>query len=140
MVPSSPLGLVTPYGADTSDSGGMAVDPGGTVDTKGAYSELAASTTYPIKQLMLVIGGRGNTTQLTQRVLIDVAIGGAGSEQIVFPDIGYGANVGTDLGIPLVVGPYPVDIPAGTRLAVRAQSSINNATDRLFDACLYGVS
>jgi hypothetical protein len=34
----------------------------------------------------------------------------------------------------------PVSIPAGSRIAARAQSSINDATDRLFDLEVIGVS
>jgi len=40
---------------------------------------------------------------------------------------------------PPVLGPFPVAIPSGSRIAARAQCNISDATDRLFDVAVYGV-
>lgn len=139
MLPSSPLGLITTYGADLTDSGGTQIDPGGTADTEGAYSQITASATYPIKQLIMAIGQQSNTTQTSQTQMIDLAIGPA-TETPLISNLGYGVNTFSDVGSPIVYGPFDVDIPAATRLAVRSMCSINDATDRLFDVIIYGVS
>lgn len=138
--PSSPLSLVRAFGATLADSGGISIDSGGTTaNTKGAYSELVASTTYPIKMLALGIGNQANGTRTNASYLVDVAVGAAGSEVVVVPDLLLRAASQNDTMIPAFLGPFPVDIKAGTRLSVRAQCSITTAA-RLFDAILYGAS
>lgn len=132
-------GLITTYGADTADSGGVSVDPGATVNTKGAYSELVASTTYDISALILAIGEQNNFIRSSAGYRIDLAVGAAASEQIIIPDIQMSQNAAGDQFIPRSFH-FRTHIPAGSRIAVRAQSSINDAADRLFDAILYGIS
>jgi len=133
-------GFVTTYGANTADSGGVQVDPGGTTNTKGSYSEITSSTTYPIRFLSIVIGNQLNTVRSTQLFLMDVAIGASGSEVIILPDLLINANVSPDVLCPQVYTNLPVQIPAGTRIAVRAASNGNDATDRLFDVVMYGAT
>jgi len=43
-----------------------------------------------------------------------------------------------DFTVPMTVGYFQRKIPAGTRIAARAQCSGTDATDRLFDVLLYG--
>jgi hypothetical protein len=69
---------------------------------------------------------------------MDIGVGSAGSEQVLLGDMDLSASAGSDSIGPMAIG-VPVRIPAGTRLAVRAQSNITDATDRLFDAMLLGV-
>jgi len=135
-----PFGRLTTYGADTADSGGTQVDPGATAHTKGAYAQLVASSTNPVKALTLAIGNKLNSVRTNAVWLVDVAIGAAGSEQVIVSNIMLDCNASNDLVAPQVMGPIPVpEIPAGTRIAVRAQCSITDATDRLFDAIIYGL-
>lgn len=129
----------TTYGADTSDSGGVGIDPGGSANTKGAYSQIVASTTNNIKELLIVIGEGGNSTRSAASWLMDVAIGTGGSEQIIIPDLHFGSSIQGDDLEPFVFGPFKVSIPSGTRLAIAAQCDITDAADRLFDAVIYGV-
>jgi hypothetical protein len=136
---SEPLSRCTTYGAVTADSGGIQVDPGGTVDTKGSYSEIVSSTSNPIRQIIIVLGDQNNATMTTCFFHLDIAIGAASSEKILIPDLFFGAGTTTDGHVPAVFGPFPVEIPAGTRIAARARCSINDATDRLFDIAIYGV-
>lgn len=140
FLPSQPLGLVRAYGANTGDSGGVQIDPGGTVNTKGAYSELTAATTYEARAIFLAWPNQSNSSRSAGEILLDVAIGAGGVEQIIIPDIALNFNGGCDMVTPFVVGPLMVNIPVGTRLAVRAQSSLNDAVDRLFDCIIYGVT
>ena len=139
FLPSATLSRCTTYGANEADSGGVSVDSGETAHTKGAWSEIVASTTYPVKMLFAIPGLRNvNRVNLYQATLFDIGIGAAGSEIVVVPNI-YFLNPGYSLFNPPAFGPYMVNIPAGSRLVVRAQHATNNATDRLVDYILYGV-
>ena len=126
------------YGADTSDTGGLNIDPGAVGNTKGSYVEVTSATTAAIKWLIVAIGNKKNAGVTDCRWLMDIAIGAAASEQIIIPDLSLGTDSAADLFYPLFLG-LPVDIPLGSRIAVRAQCSITDATDRLFDIILYGV-
>jgi hypothetical protein len=74
--PSS-LQKMVAYGISTATTRGTNVDPGGTVHTKGAYSQIAAFTTGPMRQLIVALGyqkivlGAG----VHQQWLIDIATG-----------------------------------------------------------------
>ena len=141
FLPGAPLGRVEAWGADTTDSGGTSVDPGGTAHTKGLYSQLIASTAFDVRAVIIVIGGGGTRYRPTYRWLVDIAVGAA-TEQIILPDIGFGAegasNFYGDIQ-PKTVGPLPVHIPAGTRVAARAQCNDLNAAYRVFDIAIYGI-
>lgn len=135
------LSRVAAYGISTTDSGGTSVDPGGTANTKGSYSEIVASTTDSIRLLYMAFGNQQNTGASRGRWFFDLAIGAAGSEQVILANVPVRvgpANVKAPV-VPQIIGPFIMDIPAGTRLAVRAQSTITDATDRLLDVALYGA-
>jgi len=128
------------YGANTADSGGTSVDPGASTNTKGAYSEISASTSADIKWLMVCIQNQNNTTRLSANYLLDIATGAAAAESVIISNIYLVATAESDTILPHYIGPFPVEIPAGTRLSARAQSGINDATDRLFDVILLGFN
>jgi len=133
------LGRITTYGASTADSGGTQIDPGGTAHTKGAYSEIVASTTNPIRQLTIAMGNQANVLRTTALWLADLAVGAAGAEQVLIENIMLNCGGSVDLIQPQIFPPLGVNIPAGTRLAARAQCSIIDVTDRLIDIFVYGV-
>lgn len=126
------------YGAVTASTSGTTIDPGAVINTKGSYTQITAATTKSCKGLLVCIGNRNNVAQSLYRWLVDIAIGAGGSEKVIVP------NFQLASGISRSITPYlffvPVTIPAGTRLAARAQCSGNDATDRLFDIVLIGVS
>lgn len=129
----------TAYGAAAADSGGVGIDPGAVANTKGAYSEIVASTTNNIKEILIVIGEGGNSVRSASSWLMDIAIGAGGSEKIRIPDLSFGCSIQGDDLEPFIFGPFKVSIPSGTRLAIAAQCDITDAADRLFDAIIYGV-
>lgn len=102
---------------------------GSTLNTKTAYTQIIASTTQPYGALGLSVGGATGTAFSNGGVLIDIAVGGAGSETIVIPDVYYQLNNVEQIfcvGTPL----FPVNIPLGTRIAARwAYSSSANRVD-----------
>lgn len=124
------------YGANTGDSGGVSIDPGGVSNTKGAYSEITPSTTRPIRTLLVCFGHQNNALMADRDIAMDIAIGAAGSEQIIIADVrGQSDNDDNFVGPTM----FPIYIPAGTRLACRAATNTTDATDRLFDIVLIGV-
>lgn len=135
-----PMGIMTTYGAATGDSGGVSVDAGGTINTKGAYAQIVAATTFPIRALIVHFGNQVNTTRATTYWLVDLAIGAAASEQVIIPNWPVTGNANVDILEAQNTLLIPVFIPAGTRLAARSQCAINDATDRLLDVIVYGVS
>lgn len=132
--------LVTAYGINTSDSGGLSLDPGGTINTKpGTYTEVTSSTTGQIKWLVIAFGGQGNSVRTDARWLVDVASGGSGSEVDILQNVPLRVATPTDHIMPGLLC-FPVQIPVGTRLSARAQCNISDATDRLVDIAIYGIS
>lgn len=150
-----PFNSVTDYGTNTSTSGGTTVDAGATANTKGSYAQLTASTTYAHKGLMVAAMRPTPATAMAADYtqLADVAIGASGSEQIIFPNLRFIASIQTGgaSGSPLAftgrgqLNPaftpwIPCDIPAGSRIAVRQQSTSTNATDRTCAYAVYGLN
>lgn len=133
----SPLSKVVTYGANTADSGGTPIDPGATAGTKGAWIQMTASTTAPIVKMLMAIGSDINNSRALTSWLFDVGIGSAGNEVPLIQNISLECWWCIH---PRVVGPIDVSIPQASRLSIRAQCTNIDATDRLFDIVLYGVS
>ncbi len=136
---STPLGRCTTYGADTGDTSGVGIDPGATGNTKGSYAEITAATTNNIREALIVFGGQSNNAMTDAQLLVDFAVGAAASEQDILDNILVSMIATGDIIAPPIYGPVPLNIPSGTRLSARAQSSITDATDRLFDVVVYGL-
>lgn len=132
------LQKIVTYGATTADSGGISIDPGGSANTKGAYSEIASATTNTIKWVSIAAGNQNNTTRTACFWLRDIAIGSATSELIVVPDLGAACSNNDDDIYPRVVG-LPLSIPLGVRVAERAQCSTTDGSDRTYDSCILGA-
>lgn len=102
-------------GADTTASCGTLLTAAG-ASVKGSYSQLVASTACDAIGLIITAG----PTTSNQRFSLDLAVGGAGSEQIIAPDLMF--SFSANLGI-AVAHFIPLSIPAGTRLSARVQGS-----------------
>jgi hypothetical protein len=123
---------------------GITVDPGGTASTKGAYTQLTASTTNDYCGFFLTFDNLSSDPAAADATcLVDVALGAAGSEKIILPNVAVSRNffgVGNGYQIaPNHTDIFYIPIKAGTRIAVRASCAINTATDRLLGVALYGV-
>lgn len=135
---SSGLQKVTTIGATTASTAGTSIDPGASANTKGAYTQLIASTVEKISALAVCIGNQAQQSRTQGRWLIDISIGAGGSEKIIIPDLVATCAVNRSI-LPGVVF-VPVEIPSGSRIAARAASDNNTATKRLFDLILYGMA
>jgi hypothetical protein len=134
------LSRVEACGAVTTDSGGSGIDPGASANTKGAYGPLITSTAFDYKGIFVCIGGNKNSVIGTlTRGRMDISVGPSSSEQVILPDLQFVAGTAGDAYMPGVYPFFPIAIPAGSRIAVRAQSSNTDATDRIFDVVVYGV-
>lgn len=115
------------FGANTTGSTGTTIDPGGTANTEGSWTQLIASTAFPYRWLALSV--RGNNIAAATNWLLDIGIGANPNEKILIPDLGIGASSNGDVVSPSTIN-IPVNIPAGTRLSARCQCSLNTATNR----------
>jgi hypothetical protein len=143
FVHPSPFSRVITYGADTGTSRGVNVDPGSSADTKGAWVEISAATSDILKALLVRFGDGGSTRGSLKQGLLDVGIGAAGSEIVAIPNIHFLHSYYSSSAYgfsPDCSVLFPVSIPSGYRLAVRAQSQETNATYRKFDVALYGLA
>ena len=120
-------------------SRGVAVDPGGTANTKGTYQQLVASTARDYMALAAFVGNNGDFVHAaSQNMLLDIAIGAAAAEVELLKNVALAAAVTQDSWDPRSLGPYPFDIPSGSRLAARSQCSVTTASDRTCDVSVYG--
>lgn len=126
------------YGANTTDSGGVSVDPGGTINTKGAYAELTSSCNA-VQSLSVLFANQVNTVRTSCDWIIDIATGAAGVEAVKLADIWTACSLNSDSVIPDGYPSLPVAITASTRIAARAACNINDATDRLIDVIVVGT-
>lgn len=134
-----PLSRTFTYGVSTSTSlVTTQLDPGGSANTLGSYLQLTSSTASPIKALVPALMN-ANGAYSDANWLIDIAVGGAGSETVVIPKLHAGASAPADIITPSTWPVFDIDIPASTRLSARAQCDITDASDRKIDIVLIGV-
>ena len=132
---SRAVALFTP-----ASSRGIAVDPGGTSNTKGSWAELTSSCPSDIDAIFGVVGFNGDTGRgLTVSMLMDIGIGAASNEFTVVPNLSLCWGATWDGPNDVFFQPLAASIPTGTRIAARAQSSDNTAGDRSADLSLYGL-
>lgn len=128
----------TTYGADTSDSGGTSVDPGGSANGEGTWTTISASIENRIRYAIACYGNaRNNTIGVNSRALFDFGFGPVGSEQLLVEGLIIQADTAADRYTPLY-DQLMIDVPAGERLVARQQNNNTDATDRLVDMTIIG--
>lgn len=118
-------------GADETQTAGTFVNAGTPANTKGSYVQLVAATTRDTHWIQLNL--KGNS--LSKDYLCDIAIGAAGSEQVILPNLLY--SIGSIFFFATIFW-IPVFIPGGSRVAVRTQSTAAVANSQI--TCLLGAS
>lgn len=133
---------VDALGFNSATGGGVLVDPGATLNTKGAYSQIIASTSRDYMGIFFILDVGNETTDNFVAWLVDIAIGGAGSENVIVPNFqalqAGGAFTGAGF-FGWVSHFIPIAIKSGTRIAARAQANDTAAADREFGLTVYGV-
>lgn len=104
--------------------------------TKGTWAEVVSSTEHEVNGVHILISDTGLSGD-TRRALIDIGVGAAGSETVLVPNILSSAPVDFAFlaGNPLFL---PIRIPAGTRVAIRMQSTTGSDPGYAFVAFNYG--
>lgn len=116
------------YGQVTASSTGTAMTAPVSTNTKAAWTQIVASTTSPARWLLVGITNPPTTIPTGASGLIDVGAGIAGSEGIIIPDIAFTVTTGCDINAAMALC-FPVNLPAGVRLATRYQAtSISTAS------------
>jgi hypothetical protein len=104
------------YGAVTATTLPTQLTASGTINTKGSWTQIGAAATYDISLIHLSLT---ELTSANQSALIDIGIGAGGSQQVLISNI--------PLRITSVNPTYdiilPLDIPSGTAIWARVQSS-----------------
>lgn len=109
---------------------GTALNNSGSSNVKGSYTQIIASTARDYIGVALYYDrGQADVISPPVRFLFDIAIGGAGSEINIVPNLAGRDLAGESTSV------FFVPIPAGTRLSVRYQAS---GTQSL-NAVLYGI-
>lgn len=129
-------GSMDSYGVISATTLTTSIDSGAVLNTKGSYTQITASTTNDLCGFAFCISGLNTTSNVGAHFLVDVAIGGAGAETVIVGNWWF-YHGGTHL--PPWAPWFDMDIPAGTRIAVRAQSTTTTAADRTFGFSLHGL-
>jgi hypothetical protein len=103
---------------------GVSVTAGGSAHTKGATpTQLIGSTNYTGFGIIVGLGNVGTTASTNTRTLVDIMIGGSGSEQVLIPNLMCGqAGASNSASSQPVYYYFPIIVPSGSRLSARSQS------------------
>lgn len=105
--------------------------PNATAHAKGAWAQVVSALEEDVSAIVLR-GNGASTSGAGRSYAIDIGIGAASSEQVILE----GFDIGQSASNPFWI--IPVSIPAGTRVAARAQSSLTTTGLLSFD--FYGGS
>ena len=120
-----------------NDSGLVTVTANTAAHTKGAWSELIASTSANASLLVLHVQDVSATSTNTA-TLLDLATGASGSESAIASDIAIGGAQTTAGPVGVAVS-IPLKISSGTRLSARIQSVVTGGKTASVQAFLFDV-
>lgn len=134
--------VVDTYGANTASTKGTTVTAPAVDGGMGSWTQISASCER-IKALLIAIGhGQASdwTTFSNQLFRIQIGVGSAGNEQVILDANEAGASSsGTGTVGQMVLGPYYVDIPAGSSVSARIAKQYASSAQRTLDLVLYGI-
>ena len=104
---------------------GTTVTAAGSAHTKGSWVQLIATTAYDWHGFWLATGSTFTSGTVTSQ-LLDIGVGGAGSETVLLPNVHSGWRANTDDTVDMFF--VPLFIPKGSRVAARVQSAIASDT------------
>jgi hypothetical protein len=106
------------YGSTTASTTGTQVNTSGSNNTKGAWTQITAATTRSHFWGLICVRAVSGT-----QFLLDVGIGGAGSEQVIVPNL----NIRDSSNGDPAMWSVPLRIPSGTRVAMRAAAATGSS-------------
>ncbi len=136
---TSGLSKAVTYGVSTATSQGTPVDAGATINTKGSWTELTASTSEDLKKVIVSIGLNSNTTPTNAAFRLDIGVGAGGSEEVILGDLyWFTSSVSDALSEPYWLIEF--QIPKNSRIAARLQSTSNDVADRVLSVSIVGMA
>lgn len=140
FLPSPWLGNVEALGV-TATTGSVTKGTLITPDTNAKPTTFTTigTTARPTSMLLLMFGGRGDASLQDTQWFIDIAIGAASSEVVVYQDLMLVVDYNSDHFWKLGMGPLPFSVPATTRISMRAQCSISGS-NAPFNVAAYAFS
>ncbi len=105
--------------AFAAGSDGTTITAAGVADTKGAWTQLIASTTADAVAFSV---SSNLTLAIAGQYAVDIGIGPGGSEQVIVSNVIVPGGGNTVLNCSTIH--IPIAIPAGTRIAARCQSTV----------------
>lgn len=122
------------YGFTAATTRGVTMTSGA-ANVKGAYAQIVASTTRDHRYLIPSVQA-ADSSVTAARWFIDIAVGAAASEVIIFPDMFVNAS-GSEIISGATAMPLLRPIPSGSRIAARIQSS--GATDNNSNIVIHAI-
>lgn len=135
-VTSKPAASLVTMGADTATSKGVSVAYPGSLNTKGSWVEIEDSTPADFEALIIGIQADGDTGLDAANSLIDIGIGAAAAETVLFNNVYVLSATSDNYSPKLLHTTRSAEIPAGSRLSARWQTS---AANNSLDIILIGV-
>lgn len=132
--------IVRSYGVVTaSATRGTATDPGAVTNAKGAWVQLGILTE---RGIYINVGSYANVNSADLPAwLLDIGIGPAGSEKVLLPNLPFSVMSGSFIRqVQHVHGPFPINLPTGTRIAARLQCDSNKTGSRELDIAAFVTS
>ena len=120
---------VDSIGFIASTTSGTSVPAGN--QTMGSYTQIIASTLRDYSGIFVIHDSLNRTA--SDQGGFDISIGASGSEQVIIPHLGWTTN-SNDISSGWI---YPINIPAGTRIAAR--SYFMHAGDTSPTIIIYGI-
>ncbi len=133
-----------PFGADLCNGssagvvignnlGGTVLTASATLNTKGAWTQISASTPSDACAVGIMVSAANSTNSDGTNTAIDIGIGASGSEVVLIANLVVPRIASSQILVPL-------SIPAGTRVAMRCQatkaSDVTNGYLQLFDGAM----
>lgn len=126
--PPNGFGEPVNYGANTSTTNGILVDPGAVANAYGAWTEITAATTRRHNGLIPVLGTNQQAVSVgIGAYYFQIGIGDAGSEIPAFEWMSMAAS-NANAFHPSSVD-FRASIPAGTRIAMRSKCVLSSAAN-----------
>jgi hypothetical protein len=126
------------YGANTASSTGTVLTAPAATNSESAWTQISASTTATARWMVVGLSIPNTATATAINGLLDIGIGAAGSEVGIVNDIPYAVSTAEDINAPYPLT-YPVNVPAGIRLAARYRGT-STATAAAINVTVTGIS
>jgi len=115
---------------------GVSVTPNATINTKGSYAAIGTSN-FAYRFLLVILGFQLSGARTGSNARLDIAVGTAGSEQVILPNLRYrNCNTTQEPVKQMFLGPFPVGIAGGTSISARCQA--DQASALAIDVALLG--